>query len=197
MGGNKDVVRVKLRYPDLETFVERFAPNVTRGGIFLASREPRPVGAVLRFELYIKAGGAVLSGEGRVTWFKDYNPEEPHKPYGMGVQFIYVDPPTRPVLDRLLQRREANSRPTPVVTHEITAQGQGEDTRPTQPQQMVVDDDDTLDEATYRRAVERARAMAARNEELAELLTVEPEERSSLADVLADLPRVLTGRRGT
>ena len=87
---------MRLRYPDLETFVEKYAPNVTRGGIFLASREPRPVGDVLRFEVLLRQGGPVLSGEGRVTWVKEFNPAEPHRPYGMGVQFLYVDPETRP-----------------------------------------------------------------------------------------------------
>ena len=85
-------MRVRLRYPDLETFVEKYAPNVTRGGIFLASREPRPVGAVLRFEVLLRQGGPVLSGEGRVTWVKEFNAAEPHRPYGMGVQFLVVAP---------------------------------------------------------------------------------------------------------
>jgi len=34
------LVRIQLRYPDEATFIHRFAPNVTRGGIFIASRSP-------------------------------------------------------------------------------------------------------------------------------------------------------------
>jgi molecular chaperone DnaK len=44
-------VRLHLKCSDTEDFVERFAPNVTRGGIFLPTREPRDVGATIRFEL--------------------------------------------------------------------------------------------------------------------------------------------------
>ena len=107
------LVRVRLKYPDVETFSDRFAPNVTRGGIFLASRDPRPVGTVVRFEVSLVSGTPVLVGKGRVTWTKVYDPAEPNKPYGMGVQFIELEGPSRAVLDRLLRKREP-SRPPPL-----------------------------------------------------------------------------------
>jgi uncharacterized protein (TIGR02266 family) len=105
------LVRVRLKYPDLDTFAERFAPNVTRGGIFLASREPRPVGTVLCFEVSLMSGTPVLTGKGKVTWTKAFDPKEPSRPYGMGVQFTELDPDSRPVLDRLLKKREQPGRP--------------------------------------------------------------------------------------
>src|SRR4051812_7022438 len=61
-------VRVRSRYADLDTFVERFAPNVTRGGIFLASRAPRAVGEVFPFEVQLAGGEVALSGAGKVIW---------------------------------------------------------------------------------------------------------------------------------
>src|SRR4051794_33366564 len=93
------LVRVRLKYPDVDTFTERFAPNVTRGGIFLASRDPRPVGTVVRFEVSLVSGTPVLVGKGRVTWTKAHDPTEPTRPYGMGVQFIELDRASRAVLD--------------------------------------------------------------------------------------------------
>jgi molecular chaperone DnaK len=105
------LVRVRLKYPDVETFTERFAPNVTRGGIFLASRDPRPVGTVVRFEVSLVSGAPVLVGKGRVTWTKAHDPAEPTKPYGMGVQFIELDRASRAVLDKLLRKREPAARP--------------------------------------------------------------------------------------
>src|SRR6185295_17529833 len=143
----------RLRYPDLETFVEKYAPNVTRGGIFLASREPRPVGDVLRFEVLLRQGGPVLSGEGRVTWVKEFNPAEPHRPYGMGVQFLYLDPDARPVLERLLKKKElSRSSPQPAVNVGAGAGAKTIETRPLSslPEPGTVSDDD-LDETTMRR----------------------------------------------
>src|SRR5262245_42752321 len=100
-------VRIRLRYTDLDTFVERFAPNVTRGGIFLASKTPRPVGDVFPFEVQLANGQVALSGEGKVIWIKEFNPAEPQRPHGMGVQFTRVDPASRETLNRILRVKSA------------------------------------------------------------------------------------------
>jgi len=188
-GNRADVVRVRLRYPDLETFIEKYAPNVTRGGIFLASREPRPVGDVLRFEVLLRQGGPVLSGEGRVTWVKEFNPAEPHRPYGMGVQFLYLDPDARPVLDRLLKKKETSrsgSQPA-VGTGAKTIE-----TRPlSSPEPGLISEDD-LDENTMRRTIDRARALSARTDDLDALLAPDPDEGpATLSQAMADLHRLL------
>jgi molecular chaperone DnaK len=79
------LVRIYLRYPDEESFITRFAPNVTRGGVFLASRKPRPVGDTIRFEISLAQGPPLLYGLGKVTWVREFNPAEPHRAHGMGV----------------------------------------------------------------------------------------------------------------
>jgi uncharacterized protein (TIGR02266 family) len=193
-GKPQDVVRVRLRYPDLDTFVEKYAPNVTRGGIFLASREPRPVGEVLRFEVLLRQGGPVLSGEGRVTWVKEFNPAEPHRPYGMGVQFLYVDPDARPILERLLKKKElsrSGSQPTissPVAPLESRAPA-------TVPELRAISDED-LDEPTMRRTLDRARILSSRTDDLDALLAPDPEESpATLSQALAELPRLLSGKK--
>jgi len=188
---------VRLRYPDLETFVEKYAPNVTRGGIFLASRDPRPVGEVLRFEVLLRQGGPVLSGEGRVTWVKEFNPAEPHRPYGMGVQFLYLDPDARPVLESLLKKKElSKSGPQPAV-----GAGAGTKTIETRPLSALPDattiSDDELDETTMRRTIDRARTLSARTDDLDALLAADPDEGpATLSEAMADLHRLL-GKKPT
>ena len=91
-------VRLHLKCPDAEDFVERFAPNVTQGGIFLPTRDAREVGATIRFEIALLDDTVVFAGEGVVTWAK---------PKGMGVKFTTLDPATEPILERLLSRRAA------------------------------------------------------------------------------------------
>ena len=191
----EQVVRVRLRYPDLETFIEKYAPNVTRGGIFLASREPRPVGEVLRFEVLLRQGGPVLSGQGRVTWVKEFNPAEPHRPYGMGVQFLRIDPSAQSVLDRLLQRKQQRSASVPVVVR--ARADTGESDRPTEQTAVLGGGDEELDEAALRRILERARLLSGRTDDLEALLTPEPEETVTLSQALDDLPRLLAPRRPT
>jgi molecular chaperone DnaK len=197
----RDTIRVRLRYPDHDTFLKRFSPNVTRGGIFLATREVRSVGSVVRFEVSLRHGNALLAGEGRVAWVRDFNPAEPHRPYGMGVQFLDVDPETQPVLDALLRNKETSPRITgsrPVISAQSTAAGPRDNGRDTQPQLEAVheaeDYDVAIDEPGLRRAVERARALAARTEDPSALITAETEEPVSLVQALSELPRFLKPR---
>jgi Tfp pilus assembly protein PilZ len=93
-------VHLRLKCPDAEDFVERFAPNVTRGGIFLPTRDAREVGSSIHFEVALLDDTVVLAGDGVVTWAK---------PKGMGVKFTTLNPSTEFMLERLLSRREASA----------------------------------------------------------------------------------------
>jgi uncharacterized protein (TIGR02266 family) len=95
-------LRLKLRYTDVESFIDRYAANVSKGGIFIASRAPKPVGSALRFEFQLADGSPVVRGEGKVVWVKEFDPTQPHKPHGMGVKFTRLDSHSKAILDRML-----------------------------------------------------------------------------------------------
>jgi Tfp pilus assembly protein PilZ len=104
-------VRVRLKCPDADDFVERFAPNATRGGIFLPTREVREVGSTIQFELAVVGEKVVFAGRGVVTWVK---------PRGMGVKFTALDPASEPMLERLLGRRAAAAAAAATASAETT-----------------------------------------------------------------------------
>jgi molecular chaperone DnaK len=189
------LVRVRLKYPDVETLIERFSPNVTRGGIFLASRDPRPVGTAIRFEVSLLGGQVVMAGEGKVTWVKEYDPATPTRPHGMGVSFTRLDSNCREMWKRLIERREATARPrTPAAG---TAVGSPRTLTPGS-RDAVAADLEAVDDAALRRAVERARNLAGRIDNVDELLAPDaPAPVPELREALADLPRYLQSRRGT
>lgn len=195
-------VRVRLRYPDLDTFVERFAPNVTRGGVFIASRAPRPVGAEFPFEIQIATGHVALAGEGKVIWVKEYNPAEPNRAHGMGVQFVSLSTPSRALLQRMLavkgDRRVAGT-PRGLTQPLATLQaGRGNGApRPRIDTSVDLAAEFGIDEAALRRALDRAWGPGGRpvEEDLAGLLVPEPSPAVSLAQVLKELPRMIDGGR--
>jgi molecular chaperone DnaK len=193
-------VRIYLRYPDVDTFVARFAPNVTRGGIFLASRKPRPVGEMVRFEVSLAQGPTLLWGTGNVTWVREFNPAEPHRAHGMGVQFTFVEPECRPLLDRLLDKKTA-ARPTPVSGVPIVAPrpGSGESPAARGPLTSPSPDDpgEWADDASVRRASDRARILAGGADDIESLLQRTPDEPATLEQALAELPRLVSNRRTT
>ena len=194
------LVRIYLRYPDVDAFVLRFAPNVTRGGVFLASRKPRPVGEVVRFEISLAQGPPLLWGTGRVTWVREFNPAEPHRAHGMGVQFTFVDPECRSLLDRLLAAKSA-ARPTPVSGVPIIVprqpSGASAAVRESAASPGPDDRDEWADDASVRRALDRARMLAGGADELESLLQRAPDEPTTLEQALAELPRMLSNRRTT
>jgi uncharacterized protein (TIGR02266 family) len=195
-------VRVRLRYPDLDTFVERFAPNVTRGGVFIASRAPRPAGDQFAFEIQIATGHVALAGEGKVIWVKEFNPAEPTRPHGMGVQFVSLSAPSRALLQRMLALKGPQARagaPRGLTGPIATLQGGRANgaARPRVDTSVDLAAEFGLDEAALRRALDRAWGPGARpaEDELAGLLVADPAEPATLAQVLKELPRMLDKSR--
>ena len=204
---------MRLRYAAFETFIEKFAPNVTRGGLFLASRTPRPIGEVFQFEVQLAGGEVALAGDGKVTWVREFDPAAPNKPHGMGVQFLRLDGPSRDVVNQMLVRKAAGSTagatagsgnysgairlPMPGASSGATRSGANGVSSPAVRVDTSVDlaSEMGIDEVRLKRAVERnwlgnGRA-SGEADELEALLRPEPVESVSVAQALAELPRLL------
>jgi molecular chaperone DnaK len=113
---------IRLSYGTLDQFVERFASNISRGGVFIRTREPRAVGTLLAFELRLQGGEAVVKGRGVVRWIQPENPAaHPPTAPGMGVQFLELDARSRELVERMVTLKErraasgAASTPVPVA----------------------------------------------------------------------------------
>ena len=200
------LVRLQLRYPDENVFLQRFATNVTRGGIFLASRNPFPVGTVIGFEVTLLQGPPLLAGTGKVAWVREFNPQEPQRAHGMGVQFLVVVPACRPMLDRLLARKAGPALRTPSGGVPITTPhpsaaavsplppssgGSG----PHETFSLDGDPSTWIDDVGVRQAANRARVLASRVEDVEALRARDREEPPTIEQAVADLPRLLGPRR--
>jgi molecular chaperone DnaK len=91
----------------VDEFVERFAVNISRGGLFIRTRDPKPVGSLLNFELRLLSGEPVVRGEGVVRWLQPADPTaHPPRPAGMGVQFLRLDDASRDLVERIVTLKE-------------------------------------------------------------------------------------------
>lgn len=98
---------VRLAYGTVDEFVEKFAVNVSRGGVFIRTREPKPVGTNVVFELRLQTGEPVIRGRGVVRWVQaGGGAAHPPQPPGMGVQFTDLDEGSRAVVERILALKE-------------------------------------------------------------------------------------------
>ncbi len=97
--------RIRLGYPDLDAFVDGYAANISKGGIFVPTKQPRDKGAEVRFELLLKDGSTAVSGVGRVAWTKPFDAAKPAERYGMGVEFTTLEGSSEEVVRKALEWR--------------------------------------------------------------------------------------------
>src|SRR5512139_3497003 len=84
------VLRIKLRYDDVEAMIQRFAPNVGKTGLFLPTKSLQPIGAEIKFELRLANEQPVLVGLGRVKAVREPDPNNPKATFGMAVELMRV-----------------------------------------------------------------------------------------------------------
>ncbi len=110
-GGERQPVGllVRLAYGTVDEFVERFAVNMSRGGLFIRTRDPRPVGTALNLEIRLGTGEAVIRAQGVVRWVQAPEAASHARPPlapGMGIQFTQLDEASQAVVDRMVSLRE-------------------------------------------------------------------------------------------
>jgi uncharacterized protein (TIGR02266 family) len=97
-------LKVKYKSATVDEFVEQFGTDVSRGGIFVKTKKPIEIGALLKLELQLSNASPVIHGVGRVCWRREPGPD-PNWPAGMGIKFIKLDPDSRAVVERIVQHR--------------------------------------------------------------------------------------------
>ncbi|WP_373049104.1 TIGR02266 family protein [Vulgatibacter sp.] len=113
------VLRVRVGARTEAEFGERYATNLSRGGIFLRTRSPQPVGTLLRLEVQLADGTAVIRARGEVKYAAQDRPDaSPPVVGGMGIQFIDLDAESQALVDRLcgVPGQPARGRHAPVLT---------------------------------------------------------------------------------
>ncbi len=102
---------VKLTHSGVDEFVEKYATNLSPGGMFIRSREPKPVGTAVNFRVEIAGGLRVLQGSAVVKWTRGAN--DPAGPAGMGVEFSALDQASEALVIRMLSGKTATPPPAP------------------------------------------------------------------------------------
>jgi uncharacterized protein (TIGR02266 family) len=103
-------LRIKFRSANVEQFIERYSVDVSRGGIFIRTREPLPVGSRLKLEFQLLDAAPLLSGEGTVTWIRAADPARADLTPGMAVRFDKLTPNSQATLDKILAEKAAREQ---------------------------------------------------------------------------------------
>jgi type IV pilus assembly protein PilZ len=108
-------IELKVEYQRLNTFFADYSKNISRGGTFIATERPLPIGTEFVFVLDVPRLGDPLRLDGKVMWVTGEQEASKANPAGMGIEFHYSsDQERRQVQDRVedLMRRELGRRLT-------------------------------------------------------------------------------------
>jgi hypothetical protein len=100
-------IRVSRPYASEDEFLEHELETLTRTSVTLVGSQSRPQGVILRFEIALANGVALLRGEGRVVGYKlNAYGDLP----GLTLRFTRLDTKSKALVDRAATMREARAR---------------------------------------------------------------------------------------
>src|SRR5437764_14465112 len=100
------VLRVVIRSPDLETFVNKYSRFVKDDRIFIFTKSSQPTGTRVRFTLELADGQPLIHGEGTVTRIRSET-DDAARPPGMELSFHPLDEPSRQLVARMMATRKS------------------------------------------------------------------------------------------
>ncbi len=97
-------IELKVDYKKLNSFFADYTKNISKGGTFIKTRKPLPIGTRFLFKLTVPRRDSPFELLGEVVW-SQADGEEP----GMGIRFIYSDDSQRGTFEGLVEQLMAES----------------------------------------------------------------------------------------
>ena len=97
-------IELKVDYKKLNSFFADYTKNISKGGTFIKTRKPLPIGTRFVFTLNVPSGDRSFELIGEVAWSKA-DGDEP----GMGIRFIFDGEGQRRDFERTVEALMAES----------------------------------------------------------------------------------------
>jgi len=88
--GYRAPIELKVEYKRLNTFFADYTKNISRGGTFIATDKPLPVGTDFVFALGVPHLPEPVRLRGKVIWTTPAEEATKANPCGMGIEFQYA-----------------------------------------------------------------------------------------------------------
>ncbi len=98
-------LKITFKSATVEDFVQRYAIDISDGGIFVRTKKPLAVGTKVRFRFQLQGDSPLFSGSGVVAWTREYDPQKPTGAPGMGVKFVEMSQDSRDILADIVARK--------------------------------------------------------------------------------------------
>jgi type IV pilus assembly protein PilZ len=83
-------IELTVEYKRLNAFFADYTKNIGRGGTFIATAKPLPIGTEFTFRLVIPTLEEPLRLRGKVQWIVSAEEATDEQPAGMGIGFVYT-----------------------------------------------------------------------------------------------------------
>ena len=97
-------IELKVEYKRLNTFFADYTKNISKGGTFIKTKKPLPVGTRFLFKLTVPKRDSPFELLGEVVWSNGQAAEP-----GMGIRFIYSDDRQRGEFEAVVEKLMADS----------------------------------------------------------------------------------------
>ncbi len=99
-------IELKVEYKRLNTFFADYTKNISRGGTFIKTRRPLPIGTEFLFKLFVPGREQPLTIHGEVQRIID---EAPGEDQGMAIKFVYREGDPQDVIARAVEGMMSDS----------------------------------------------------------------------------------------
>lgn len=113
-------IELRVDYPKLNAFFADYTRNISKGGTFIRTKRPLPIGTRFIFRLSVPNVEAPFVLDGEVTWVRGEG-DDP----GMGIRFLYEDDSVRQRLEEAVERMMAESLGPALSTQLLRGHGSG------------------------------------------------------------------------
>ncbi len=96
-------VLVQFRFDTFDEFLAEYSVNISPGGIFVKTEEPREEGSVIYLQFALKDGSKLIEGMGRVVRVNPVG--DPKRPPGMGIEFMNFDDESMALIAEICAQR--------------------------------------------------------------------------------------------
>jgi type IV pilus assembly protein PilZ len=103
-GAERAPIELKVEYKRQNAFFADYTRNISRGGTFIRTTRPLPIGTEFAFKLFVPKLDEPLRIVGEVSWVVTEAEVEPGREAGMGIKFTYREGASKEEVDRTVER---------------------------------------------------------------------------------------------
>ena len=105
-------VHIKVEYKTKGMFLSNYVTNISKGGVFIETKEPFPVSSEIDLALELPESQSTIHAQGRVAWTYDIKKGGPLVVvHGMGIKFTDIKPDEIKALETYIEELSSQAEP--------------------------------------------------------------------------------------